>query len=647
MFNLFRSREKAVRVVLGIVMGILALSMLTYLIPYAGLGSTSSSSDDGVLAEIGGTKVYLQDVQQSFQRAVQNAGVPQDLLGGYFQQYLQAEMAHKAAAYQAERMGLTVSDDEVLAVLAIQDPQFFQNGALVQKDQYVQYLASQGLTPQDRIDEARTDKLVDKLRSAMEQGVVVTPKDVQEEFVKRYAKAKIEYVAFDPKTFESQIKPDPDVLHKIYDSNKASYSDPEKLKYEVVYLDQDKVESMVTVSDAQLHQAYASALDNFRMPEKIRVRHILLKTDGKSDAEKKQIKAKADDLLKQLRAGANFADVAKKNSQDTATAEKGGDLDFIVKGQIADPAFDAAAFALKTNDISDVVSTTFGYEIIQVTDRQPARVKPFDEVKDGIASDLKRQMVSDKMQMLAEQIQGALTKAPLTAPDVAKQFGAQLVTVPEGGANDPIPQLGVSPEIAAALAGMKANDVSAVLNLPANRLAVVVLNARIAAHPAAYSEVEDKIRQEFVSDQAQKIATDKANQFAEAAKKSNNFEQAAKDFKLKTVTSGEFGRTETLPDLGSAVYVTDAFTKPIGSILGPGSIQGKEVVYQVLAQIQPDPAALANERAGIERELKTAKANQEEALMEDSIMTQLIKDGKFKPHDATLQRAMATYTQTK
>src|SRR5690348_334080 len=123
MFNLFRSREKAVRVVLGILMGILALSMLTYLIPYAGLGSTSST-DDGVLADVGSTKVSLQEVQQSFQRAVQGSQVPPELLSGYFQQYVQAELSKKAAAYEAERMGLTVTEDEILQVLAIEDAPF-------------------------------------------------------------------------------------------------------------------------------------------------------------------------------------------------------------------------------------------------------------------------------------------------------------------------------------------------------------------------------------------------------------------------------------------------------------------------------------------------------------------------------------------
>jgi peptidyl-prolyl cis-trans isomerase D len=643
MFNLFRSRDKAVRIMLGIVLGAVALSMLVYLVPNAGLNS-GSSGDDGVLVEIGGQKVYAQEIQQNFQRAVSNLQVPPELLSGYFKEYVQAELSHKAAAYEAEQMGLTVSDDEVLAVLALQDPQFFQNGALVSKEQYVQYLQAQGLTPEDRIAVARQDKLVDKLRSAVIQSVVVTPKEVQEEFQKRYEKAKIEYVAFDPKKFEDQVKPDSAMLRKIYDANRASYTDPEKTKFQVVYLDQDKVEANLVVTDAQLRSAYAGALDNFRIPEKIRVRHILIKTDGKSDAEKKDLKAKAEDVLKQLRAGANFADMAKKYSQDAATAEKGGDLDFIVKGQIADPAFDSAAFALKNNEISNVLSTTFGYEIVQVTDRQPARVRPFEEVKDGIATDLKKELVSEKMQMLGDQIQSALTKSPGSADAVAKQFGAQLVTVPEAVQNDPIPELGVSPEIYGALGALKANEVSSPLALPANRLAVVVLNARIPAHPAEFSEVEDRIRQTYIQDQAQKMAGDKAAEFAMQVKGGEDIDKAAKAMNVKAVTTDSFGRSETLPDLGSAVYVEDAFTKPAGTVAGPSAIQGKQVVYKVLSRTEPDPAALAGERTAIERELRNRKADQQEALMEDSILTKLMSQGKIKEHNGTLQRALAAYT---
>src|SRR5262249_25493044 len=161
---------------------------------------------------------------------------------------------------------------------------------------------------------------------------------------------------------------------------------------------------------------------------------------------------------------------------------------WIVKGQMV-PEFESAAFALKPNETSGIVTSQFGYHIVQVLGKEPARVKPFEEVKAGLATDVKKQAVVDKIQMLGDQVHDALQKNPKDAENIAKQFGAELITVPKGAVGDPIPTLGNSPEIEGALSAIMPGEVSNVVSLPANRLAVVVLNSRAAAHPADYIDV--------------------------------------------------------------------------------------------------------------------------------------------------------------
>ena len=174
------------------------------------------------------------------------------------------------------------------------------------------------------------------------------------------------------------------------------------------------------VSDAQLRQAYSASMDNFRMPERVKVRHILLMTQGKSDAEKKQALAKAQDLLKQLRAGADFADLAKKNSQDPGSGQNGGDLGFIVRGQTVPEFEKVGVLTAKPKEISDVVTTQYGYHILRVLEKEPARVKPFEEVKASLAEELKKQGVNEKTQSLADQARAELEKSPGSAAEIAK-----------------------------------------------------------------------------------------------------------------------------------------------------------------------------------------------------------------------------------
>jgi peptidyl-prolyl cis-trans isomerase D len=432
------------------------------------------------------------------------------------------------------------------------------------------------------------------------------------------------------------------VLEKVFSADRAHYPVPAKNTFQVVVVDQAKVAATMTVTDAQLHAAYSASMDNFRMPERIHVRHILVATGGKSDADKKALKTKADDILKQLKNGADFAELAKKDSDDKGSGEKGGDLDWIVKGQMV-PEFDSAAFALKPKELSGIVTSNFGYHIIQVLDKEPARVKPFDEVKASLADDLKKQQITDKVQMLGDEIRAALQKSPSSAADIAKQYGADLVTVPDSVAGSPIPSLGPAPEIDNALAQMKPNDVSPVVALPGDRLAVVVLQTRAPARLSTFDEVKGQVRQAYVDEQAQVLADEEAKKAADEIRSGQDIDKVAKAYKLEVVTSSLFGRADSVEGLGQALYVDDAFTKPVGSVLGPTMINGRDVVSKVLEKISADPSALASQRDQILLELKQKKAQERAELLLDSITADLAREGKLKRNEKAITALRASY----
>jgi len=379
MFDLFRSSDKIKKYILGGLLTLVALSMVTYLIPNYNLGTTPA--DNPVLAEIGGQKITAQQAQQLFEKYSQGK-IPPDLMEVYLPQFVEQMVSERAALYEANRLGITATDDEALSNIVANYPQFFPNGALANTDQFQAALAQQGITLQDVVNEARDQIILHKLQSAVLGSVVVTPKDIEDEYRKKYEKMKIQYIAFPPAKFRDQAKPTDEEVRSYYDKNKDKFTQPAKTAYQVAVLDQDKVAATINVTDEQLRSAYSSALDNFRMPERVHARHILLKTDGKSDAEKKALKAKAEDLLKQLKNGADFAELAKKYSDD-GSKDQGGDLGWFVRNQMV-PEFDSVAFSLKPKELSGVVTSQFGYHIIQVLEKDPARLKPFEEVKVGI-----------------------------------------------------------------------------------------------------------------------------------------------------------------------------------------------------------------------------------------------------------------------
>jgi peptidyl-prolyl cis-trans isomerase D len=647
MFNMFRSQQKVTKYLLGGLLVVVAASMVTYLIPNTGF-ATDTSGVSGVVAEIGDQKITADEAKARMDQLVTAGQLPADSAETYLPQLVDQMVQDRAAIYAFGKLGLTVSDEEVLGALMAIYPQFFQNGKLVATDQLEQALMNQqGMTLAQGVDAMRSQLLLRKVQNMAVMSVVVTPQEVDDALIRKHETAKIEYVAFPPAKFRDQVKPTPEELMKDFQANRARYTVPEKQSFQVLVVDQKKMEQSMTVTDAQLHQAYAASMDNFRTPERVKVRHILLMTQGKSDAEKKTILAKAQGLLKQIRSGADFAELAKKNSQDPGSAQNGGDLGYIVRGQTV-PEFEKFVFSAKPNEISDIVTTEYGYHIIQVLEKEPARVKPFDEVKDSLADQLKKQEVNDKMQSAADQARAALAKAPGSAAEVAKQFGLDLITVNKAAVGEPIQGLGPAPEISNALAGMKPNDVSDSLVLASgDKMAIVVMTGKIPARPADYADVQEKVRENYITTQSTLLANAAAKKAGDEAHAGEDLDKVAKAFKVDLVKSADFTMNDSVEGLGPAALVSDAFSKPVGTVIGPVTVSGRNIVFKVIGRQTVDPKNYSNERDSALQELKQQKARDMYNLFEDSILNQIRADGKLKIHQDTIQQLAATYRTTR
>jgi peptidyl-prolyl cis-trans isomerase D len=643
MFNLFRSGAKFTKYLLGGLLLIVAASMVTYLIPNTGLTASSDTGADNVLAEVGGATVTADQAKASITRLVAGGQLPRDSVDVYLPQLIDQMIQDRAATYAFAKMGLSVSDDEVLAGMMQVYPQFFKDGKLVSSEQLEQTMISQqGMTLAEGIEEMRRQLLLRKLQNVAFTSVVVTKAEVDQAIIHKHQTAKIEYIAFPAAKFRDQVKATPEILKQIYQKNPAMYNLPEKRSFDVLIADQAKMAQSMTVTDAQLRAAYASSMDSFRTPERVKVRHILLMTQGKSDAEKKAALAKAQDLLKQVRAGADFAELARKNSQDPGSAANGGDLGFIVRGQTV-PPFEKFAFSAKPKDISDLVTTEYGYHIIQVEEKEPARVKPFDEVKDSIAEQLKKQGVNDKMQASMDQAHAALLKAPGSAAEVAKQFDLELATAKDWSVGEPIVSIGPSPEISGAVTAMKPNTVSDVLVVPGNKLALVVLNGITPPKPAEFADVEAKVRDQYITSESTRLAAIAAQKAGERARAGEDLTAIAKSEKLDSTKSADVTINDSITGLGPAAELPDIFIKPVNSVIGPVTVEGRNIVYKIIDRQTPDPNNFSNERDAAVQELKQQKARAMYGLFQDSLMEQARQDGKLKIHQNAIHQLTADF----
>ena len=637
MFDLFRSRAKAVRIMLGAMLGIIALSMLVYLIPGTGMTTSASDSGDQVVAQIGGSDVTVGDIQQQLKNRLQNQQLPPDLAATYIPQLVDQAIAERAVAYEAEQLGFRVSDRDLADTLrsipvANQAPDVYRQAI---EQQY-------GITVANFEDNVRVKSYEDDITNLAEEGIIVTPAEVEEEYRKNNEKIKLEYIGLDPSKVASTLKSTPEQVSAYFERNRNFYRLPETRNIQMIVADQAKVAQSIPVTDTQVQSFYNSHLDQYRTPERVHARHILLSTTNKPKDEVPKIRAQAEDLLKQLKTGADFAELAKKSSQDTASAVKGGDLGWVSRGQMV-KNFEDTVFTLKENELSGVVTTDYGFHIIQVLEKQVPHLQTVDEVKSQIVTTLRNQSVFERMQELVDQAHAELVKSPQNAQQIATKLDLGFISDARFRPGAELPILGKDQQVGTALMAMKPGEVSQVLQA-GNRLAVAVLLGINPPRPTELAEVEPQVRKAELQVRAVDVVKAKAAQAAELLKQNGgDIQAAAKAIGAEVTTTDFFGRSGAAEGIGSAAVISDAFDKPVGATFGPLTINPQTIVAKIIEHQAPDPAKLAQDRDGIVLQLKAKKANDRLNLLQDSILSDLIQRGKVKKHQAVIQRLIAQY----
>lgn len=639
MFDLFRSRDKSVRILLGALLVLVALSMLTYLVPSYNMGNSSS---DTVVASVAGDDITTYDVQKLVQASMRNKQFPAELLPNYVPTMVEQMVTDRAMAYEAQRMGMEVTDQDLANTIRQIAPALFPDGKFIGKQAYADFLAQQQMTIPDFESDLKRQILINRLREIALQGIIVTPLEIEETYKKKNEQVKIEYVKLNPDKYKAEITVTPEEMQRYFTANLANYQQPEKKNLVILLADQAKVAQSINPSDTDLRQYYNQNQDQFRTPEQVKVRHILLKTQGKPASEDAKIKAKAEDILKQVRAGANFADLVKKDSEDTGSVANGGEYTVQRNGQMV-PEFENEAFTLKPGE-SGIVKTTYGYHVMQVMQHDPAHLKTFDEARPELVAKVRDQRVAALMQKIADQAQSALQKDPAHPDQVAAQFDMQVVNADGYEAGKPVPEVGVNSDFDQSLSGLKKGEVSQAVALPGNKIALAEVTAVVPPRPDTFDEAKDQVRNTMIQGRLAKAVQDHATELADKAKSmGGDLEKAAKSMGLEVKTSNDFARAGNVEGVGMASYFGTAFTSPDGAIIGPILMPDATIVAKVVAHVPADMSKLAEQRNQIRDDLKAEKGRDREQLFEAGLRDLLIRQGKIKMHQDVLQRIVASF----
>ena len=639
------------KIVLGGILIVICVMMVITLVPgglfgdYLGRDLTTQ----GVLAKVGDQEITIPQVSQQARLIGQQqfkGNVPDALMPYLMQRAAQNVITQKAVSYEADKMGLGVTDDELRDFLHQGEfgKAIFPNGNFIGEGSYEQLVdANFHMGVQQFEQEIKAEIAQHKLLAAIGSAVTVSDKDIREELQKQDTKVKFEYAVLSLEDVKKQINPTEAELKAFYEQNKQQLANtiPEKIKAKYILIDTNSLEQKVSITPQELGQYYRQHQDEFRIPETVTVRHILIKTptpDANGKVDQKAVdaaRAKAEDIAKQLKAGANFADLAKKYSEDTSTAKDGGLLPPITRGRTV-PEFEQAAFSTPVGQTTGVVRTSYGFHIIHVEAKQEARLKPLDEVKAEIEPILKKQKAQAEAQSVASTIQTLARTAGLDK--AAQQRNLSVTTTGFVAQGDPLPGIGSAPEFMTALLGAKKNDPPATATTPAGYVVYQVTDIQPPQTPT-FEQVKDKIEQQFKEQRAQQLLAQKTQQLADRAHSEHDLEKAAKEAGATVKTSDLVGRTSQIPELGAmSGPVSLAFSLKPGEISGPIQAGPNGVVLKVLELQQPTDAEIKQDWDRERETLLEQKREEFENLYVENLRSALEKEGKIKINKKEMER---------
>jgi peptidyl-prolyl cis-trans isomerase D len=579
-------------------LGIVVVTFVLLYVPafLRGTGGDGSSPSDSIAA-IDGHSVLVADYRRAYQQQVDamraNAGsdVDENMLKqlGVPQRVVQQLLEQQAILAQADRLGLRVTDSELRARI-LKMPGFQDNGQFIGEARYRQLLEMQRppLSESEFEDEMRTTLLAEKLQAAVTGWMRVTDADADAEYRKANEKVKLDLALFTANQYRAGIQPTDAELAAQFSAHTDTYKMPEKRRVRYLAIDAESLKSKEPVTAAEVQQRYQANLPTYSTPEQVRASHILFKTDGKNDAAQKK---KAEEVLAKVKAGGDFAALAKQYSEDEGSKAKGGDLDYFGKGTMY-KEFEDAAWALAPGQISGLVKSPVGFHIIKMVDKKAATTRTLAEVTPQIQDQIRTEKAQAEAQKLADDV----SKDISTPADLDKVARARGLTVGDSGLfsrEEPLAGLGFAPAVAASAFTLDQGKVSGLLRTNTGFAFIALVEIKPSYVPAL-TEVKDKIREDVIRLKALDIAKAKA---ASMSKARGDFSAAAKAAGADIKTTDFVTRDSAYPEIGVNTNVDAvAFNLGVGDTSAPIPTDTAIVVVHVKEKQAIDEAKMLASR---------------------------------------------------
>jgi len=637
MFNLFRSQRKTVRILLTTILSVVALSMVVTFIPGV-FDSPEADLFNPVLVEVGDAEVTIRDVEMQLME-YRRAGSPPDALAYMAEQIVDNVTLDSVLLQEASVLGVRPTEAELAMWLRDQMPFLFDaTGKFVGSQQYGAMVQQRF---QKSIPEFEKDLLKDltiemRLRELVTDSITMSEEEVKELYRARNEQTQVEWAAIDAASLKSRVTANDEQLAQYFEQNKFRYRVQEKRVVQAIRLAAADV-APPEFAEARLRNFYDQNRYRFETPERVKMRHILFGTADKSEEEIKEIEVKANEVLEKVKAGEDFEALAKEHSEDPGSAPNGGDLGLRTRGEMV-PEFDDAAFALKAGETTQsLVKTQFGLHIIRADERQSGSTRTFDEVRGDIVADLTAEHMQEEKLAQVDRAVAAVQNLNGDIAKVGDDLGVPVLSYPAFTRTGGSPELSQYPELFGRIFSSRVGEPLTHQEESGTTLLATVTEIQ-PARDAAYDEVNEQVREDYIIAEARKLAEEQAKKvLAEAREANGDLSRVAAKYGLKMTTSPFFKRTDEIENFSSAQQLGDAaFTAEPGTVEGPVRMGDRIGVYRVVAHQEPDMTEYFDQRRDLRQQYLIGKQDEAWGLYRAMTRKQWDDSGKIIRHDARI-----------
>jgi peptidyl-prolyl cis-trans isomerase D len=624
-----------------ILIAIVAIFILFIFVDWGAGGARSRGKDTSFAARVNGQTVSLRQYERALYYTTKNyeqmykQNITEEMLDslGLKKQVMNSLVDDTLLLQQAGRLHITATPEEIRKRI-LELPMFNPDGKFIGPELYERYVtgALGYSTPAEFEEELGREITRQKLESALTNSIVVSAKAAEQEYRRITENAKIRFVLFPTNRVISTVTVVPADVDAYYKANPGRYTHGDQRDLKYLIADLARLRGMVTTTDAEIQKRYEATREDYKTGDQVHAEHILVKVAAGSNAsEEAAAKAKAVALAAKLRAGADFAAVARTSSDDPGSAPRGGDLGFFSRDQMVKP-FSDAAFSLPIGQISDPVKSEFGYHVIRVLERRPSGYRPFEEVKGQIRATILEQLAKDQGREEITRLRALIEqKKPKTAEEFVAFANARVVSNDTqwfGKTDNNITGIGYNPAVSQWAFAAKQGDIGEVIGTQRGPVIPYLFGIRPAG-VSALTEVRDRVEQDLRVAKAREMALGAMTRempagTLDAIAAKLGLTPAETTVNRSGQASGLTGDLQPLVDAAMAAKV--------GDLVGPLAVGDGAILFQVQDQNRLDQKKLEeNKNAYVaslrQREAQTLRTVLLERLRKDSdinINTELI-----------------------